>query len=304
MSKMMTMLAAAGAVCAACAGEGPSVTLTAKDATAKIELDGARVTSLVLGGEEVLWSPRVPGVPGGARWNHGGMPVCWPHFGATNAVNRFQHGFARNCRFTVVDTSSTPQRSRALLELRSNDETRRLFPHDFVLRIEATLSDTLHMSLKTVNVGTDAFTFNGGFHPYFRIGERDRVRVTGTDGLAFCDSRVKSELNATWRGDMRLLSSFDHVFAEKGPTTTHSIVDPVLGRTITGTSSGVPRLVVWNPGAEEPVAANPGPGELAEGDWRHIVCVEPAFLWRDAAVTLPPGGRHEITFEISVAATR
>ena len=52
-------------------------------------------------------------------------------------------------------------------------------------------------------------------------------------------------------------------------------------------------------GAEEPVSANPGPGQLSLGDWRHLVCVEPAVLWKDAAVTVPPGGRHEISFEIS-----
>ena len=55
---------------------------------------------------------------------------------------------------------------------------------------------------------------------------------------------------------------------------------------------------LW-PGAEEPVSANPGPGQLSLDDWCHLVCVEPAVLWKDAAVVLPPGGRHEISFEIS-----
>ena len=49
-------------------------------ASAKIALDGARVVSFRVGGEEVIWNSRVPGRPT-AKWNHGGIPVCWPWFG-------------------------------------------------------------------------------------------------------------------------------------------------------------------------------------------------------------------------------
>ena len=281
--------------------DGPAVTLATKNAAAKIALDGAKVLSYVANGQEVLWMSRVPGVPGGKGWNHGGIPVCWPHFGAPNEAMPYQHGFVRNFRFRQTGYSSSPECSRVVLQLKSDERTRAIWPHDFTLQVEFTLTDSLRMVLRTVNTGKDAFTFTGGFHPYFRIGERDRTTVTGTDALPFCDSRVTDKFGDPWKGDMKLLSSFDHVFVETRTTTAHSIVDPVLGRTIVGTSSGVPRLVVWNPGTEEPAAGNPGPGGLAVGDWRNIVCVEPAIIWKDAAVALPPGGRHEITFEISVS---
>ena len=275
------------------------VSLSTRTASAKIDLEGARVTSFVTGGQEVLWMPRVSGYVGGTNWVHGGIPVCWPRFGWSDSETVLQHGFARKFRFSLLESSCAPERARALLELRSDARTRALWPHDFTVRLEVTLTDSLHLSLRTVNTGTDGFTLTCGFHPYFRLGDRDRAYVTGTDGLLFCDSRVTCDFGGPWTGDMRLLSSFDHVFVEPGSTASHSIVDPVLGRTIVGTSSGVSRLVVWNPGEEEPVSAKPGPGELSAGDWRHLVCVEPAVLWKDAAVVVPPGGRHEISFEIS-----
>ena len=275
------------------------VTLTTESATAKIALDGARVISYVSGGREVLWSPKVPGVPG-TGWIHGGIPVCWPYFGGKASETCPMHGFARDCRFKVVDSSSSAVCSRVLLQLESNEETRKTWPHDFTLQVEVTLMDSLHLTLRTLNRGKDAFAFTGGFHPYFRIGDVMQSRVTGVDGLRFCDSRVTSEFGGPWTGDLRLSDTHDHVFIEKTTTAARTIVDPVLGRTIDWMSSGVPRFVLWNPGPEDEAADDPAPGQLATGDWRHIACVEPALIWKDAAVTLPPGGRHEIAFEISV----
>ena len=278
---------------------GSVVTLTTESATAKIALDGARVISYVSGGREVLWSPKVPGVPG-TGWIHGGIPVCWPYFGGKASETCPPHGFARDCRFKVVDSSSSAVCSRVLLQLESSEETRRTWPHDFTLQVEVTLTDSLHLTLRTLNRGKDAFAFTGGFHPYFRLGDVAQARVTGVDGLRFCDSRVTSEFGGPWTGDLRLSDAHDHVFIETTTTAARTIIDPVLGRTIDWMSSGVPRLVLWNPGPEDEAADNPAPGQLATGDWRHIACVEPALIWKDAAVTLPPGGRHEIAFEISV----
>ena len=39
-------------------------------------------TRFKVGGDEVLWNPRVPGEPQ-AKWNHGGIPMCWPWFGSS-----------------------------------------------------------------------------------------------------------------------------------------------------------------------------------------------------------------------------
>ena len=294
-----------GMVCAAAfAAAAPFVELATSKATARIELDGARVASFRVGGDEVLWNSRVRGEVG-AKWNHGGIPVCWPWFGKSGGHGEGEmHGFAKSSRFEVVSTSSCAERAQAVLRLRSDERTRRIWPHDFELVYEATLTDTLRLSLRTVNTGGDAFSFTAGFHPYFRLGDRDHARVTGLDGMAFCDSRVKTTLDETWRGDLRLNASYDHVFDEKGASAAHSIVDPSLGRRIDGTSSGVSRLVIWTPGVDEATDENPGPGRLGSGDWRHFACVEPAFLWDGREITLPPGCRHQFDFEISVSPLR
>lgn len=291
-------------ICAAAlAAAVPAVELATAKATARIELDGARVVSFRANGEEVIWNSRVPGVPQSSRWSHGGIPVCWPWFGLSGGHGKDDpHGFARSSRFEVVSTSSNAERAQAVLRLRSDARTRQIWPHDFELVYEATLTDTLRLSLRTVNTGDAPFSFSAGFHPYFRLGDRRDAKVTGVDGLRFCDARIGTTPDATWRGDLDLSAAagYDHVFDEKWASASHVIVDRSLGRRICETSSGVTRLVIWTPEIREDAKENPGPGQLGVGDWRHFACVEPAFLWDDREITLQPGGRQQFDFEIAV----
>ena len=288
--------------CANCrCGEAPFVVLATEKATARISLYGARVVSFAVGGDEVVWTTRVPADPQ-SRWGHGGIPLCWPWFGTSGGHDKdSMHGIAKSSRFELVSLSQCAERSQAILRLRSDDRTRRLWPHDFELVYEVTLTDSLRLSLRTVNTGEDAFSYTAGFHPYFRLGDRCRARVTGTDGLAFCDSRVTNVLDKVWSGDLGLAASYDHVFDEKGASSAHSIIDPSLGRRIYATASGVTRLVVWVPDGDEEAVENPGPGKIGSGDWRHFACVEPAFLWDGREIVLKPGERHQFVYEISVS---
>lgn len=293
-------VAARAGDCAGC-GDAPFVDMSTGMASARISLLGARVVSFKVGGDEVLWNPRVPGEPQ-AKWNHGGIPVCWPWFGSSGPRGKDEpHGFAKASRFELVSLTQCRERSQAILRLRSSESTRKAWPHDFEVVYEAVLTDTLRLSLRTENTGSDAFAYTAGFHPYFRLGERDLAYVTGVDGLAFCDSRVKDVLDGTWAGVFRLNTSYDHVFDEKGASSAHSIVDPSLCRRIYVTASGVSGLVIWTPDADEATSESPGPGKLGAGDWRHFACVEPAFLWARRALVLKPGERHQFVYEISVA---
>ncbi len=277
---------------------GPAVTLATEKSSIKIDPVGARIVSLRLGGDEILWMPRVPGVPG-AAWNHGGIPLCWPWFGTSGGRDKSAaHGFAKDFRFSLAAYDSNAARSHVAMQLESNDSTRRIWPHDFKLTFEATLTDTLRISLRTENTGDKPFSFTAGMHPYFLLGDRTKAKITGVDGLKFCDSRVKSTLDEIWSGDLTLVKSLDHVFNEKKQYANHSVVDPVSGRTLVCTSSGVDRLVVWCAGEKEGICGRPG--GLESGDWKKFVCCEPAMLWDDGEVVLPPGGRHQFDFEISV----
>ena len=293
------VVAAAIAAAAVAASGADTVKLATERAEATVSLHGGRILSFKTSEcGELLWRPR-EWRHGGPGWAHGGIPLCWPWFGSRGPVPGMLHGFAWMQRFEVRGEKKSAERSEVVLGFSSNAETRKIWPYDFDVELKVTLTDRLSLELRTTNTGTGTFQLTTGFHPYFAIGERDRAVVTGTDGMMFCDSRVNRKLDNVWKGDMKLVSSFDHVFVEPKSTAAHSLLDPVLGRRIDERSVGAARLVVWNPGAEEEYSPNPKPGDLAAGDWRRMVCVEPAILWPDAERQVAPGRTHVISTEIS-----
>jgi glucose-6-phosphate 1-epimerase len=281
------------------AAEPAILTLETERSTAVVSLFGGRVMSLKIDGEELLWHP-IEWNNKGDKWCHGGIPICWPWFGSSGPNKNVTHGFAWRSLFEVRSKKVSPVRSELVLGLRPSPKTRKEWPHEFDLEYTIVLTDILKLTLKTRNTGTAPFILTTGFHPYFFIGDRNRTVITGTDGMKYCDSRLTTDYNSVWKGNMKLLSSFDHVFVETYPTALHKIIDPLLDRRIAVSSSGAKRLVVWNPGIEEPASKKPMPGDLAIGDWQHLVCVEPAILWKEAAIDMKPGAVHELATEISV----
>ena len=299
MKTILSTMAAALSACAIFAAEPSIVRLDTGRSSATVSLHGGRVMSFKTGGEEVLWSPKSWNHKGD-KWCHGGIPLCWPWFGKSGPTPDVAHGFAWRSRFELRSRKDSDGRSELVLGLKPTDASRKEWPCEFDLEYSIVLSDTLSLRLKTTNTGTKPFALTAGFHPYFFIGDRDRAFVTGTDGMKYCDSRLTTKYDSVWKGNMKLTSSFDHVFVEPYPTALHKIVDPLLDRSISVSSSGAARLVVWNPGVEEEAFENPDPGQLAVGDWRHLVCVEPSILWKEAAVELKPGAVHELKAEISL----
>ena len=299
MKTIFSAIAAALSAGALFAAESSIIRLDTGRSSATVSLDGGRVMSFKTGGEEVLWSPKSWNHKGDS-WCHGGIPLCWPWFGKSGPTPDVVHGFAWRSRFEVRGRKDSAGRSELVLGLKPTEASRKEWPCDFDLEYTIVLSDKLSLRLKTANTGTAPFALTAGFHPYFFIGDRDRASVTGTDGMKYCDSRLTTKYDGVWKGDLKLVSSFDHVFVEPCSTALHKIVDPLLDRRISVSSSGAARLVVWNPGVEEDAFENPGPGQLAVGDWRHLVCVEPSILWKEAAIMLKPGETHELKAEISL----
>ena len=64
-----------------------------------------------------------------ANDHRGGVPVCFPQFSDFGPLA--QHGFARNSAFEVLEATG----DSVSLVLRSSEESRKLWPHDFELVI-------------------------------------------------------------------------------------------------------------------------------------------------------------------------
>lgn len=77
-----------------------------------------------------------------------------------------QHGFARDCEFTLVEDTDISVKFR----LQSNNETHKIYPFDFELDIEYILEGSnLIIKWVVTNKGSKVMPFQIGAHPAFNF---------------------------------------------------------------------------------------------------------------------------------------
>lgn len=83
------------------------------------------------------------------------------------AFNLPRHGFARELDFELENSTE----SSAVFFLKSNDETKTVYPFDFELRIHYGLSEDgrLNVMYEVQNAGRESMLFSLGAHPAFKV---------------------------------------------------------------------------------------------------------------------------------------
>jgi len=201
----------------------------------------------------------------------GGIPVCWPWFGADpDDLGRPAHGFVRNRQWEVSASESLADGStKVILELADSEETRKIWPHPFKLNIEITVGDSLSVALVTYNNGDENVTISQALHTYFYVGDIGKVSVLGLDGVEYLD-KVDDFAEKTQSGPVTINGEVDRIY--KGVSGELVIEDESLGRKIRIASTGCSTAVIWNPWSE--IAASMG--DLNDDDYRKMICVETA----------------------------
>jgi glucose-6-phosphate 1-epimerase len=270
----------------------PEVVLAGKYGSAEISLLGANVLSYRPTGHfPVLFRPAKRDYNRGEPF-HGGIPLCWPQFGRMFSKELPGHGFASLMVFEVRGSKYTEDMTEITLGLKSDGETRKLWPYEFDLEYTVSVSMKLNLRLVTRNTGKAAFGFSCGFHPYFAVSSAPECTVRGLDGCRFTDARTKEMTVGVQRGDLVIGAEKDHVF-DMAAAARHEValVDGALKRAVAVVSSGNRNTVVWNPGA------GGEPRDMAAGDAGRFVCVEPVGDWPGGR-TLEPGASDEFTVAI------
>jgi glucose-6-phosphate 1-epimerase len=201
----------------------------------------------------------------------GGIPVCWPWFGADpEDLGRPAHGFVRNRQWQVTASESLADGStKVVMGLVDTDETRDIWPHPFRLSIEITVGDSLKVALLTQNTGNESITISQALHTYFYVGDIGEVQVLGLDGTEYLD-KVDDFVQKTQSGPVTVQGEVDRIY--KGVSGELVIDDASLRRKIRIVSTGCSTAVVWNPWIE--IAASMA--DLEDGDYRRMICVETA----------------------------
>jgi len=220
----------------------------------------------------------------------GGIPICWPWFGAAvDDTDNPDHGFVRNRYWNVSAVESLNNGdTKVQLDLVDSSETRAMWPHQFHLCLDITIGDSLTLSLVTENRGEKSFVITEALHAYFNVGDASQVQVLGLEKTEYLNKN-EDFVKVCQVGAVTLQQATDNIHVNVGGNLT--INDPVFNRKIRITSSGNNNVVVWNPWSEGAAAMN----DLETEDYKNFVCVEIANAASNIIEILPAAAYRMVT---------
>ncbi|HES77301.1 MAG TPA: D-hexose-6-phosphate mutarotase [bacterium] len=270
----------------------PIAILRTEHAEARVMLQGAQIIHYQVDNQPpIIWvGEEAKAVPGKSL--RGGVPVCWPWFGAGND-GQPAHGFARNVNWQVAGSKADDTSVTLTLELLPNETSQKYWPHDFRLSLEVQLADSLKMTLMTEHRGTESCTITQALHTYLRVGDIAKVSITGLADTAFLDKTRDMLRDIQNEAALRLNSETDRVYLE---TDAEVIVeDAALQRRIHVRKDGSRSTVVWNPWDKKA----DGFPDMRADEYAQMLCIETTNA-ADDKIQLAPGETHCMVSEILV----
>jgi glucose-6-phosphate 1-epimerase len=253
----------------------PKVKITLESGTsAEIYLYGAHLTSFKTetGKELIFMSSKA--IFKEEKAIRGGVPIIFPQFGGGPLP---QHGFGRNSKFDLLETSvaGDSNSAKVVLALHDNASTRKVWNHAFELKIIAELSfhpqlkSKLRLSMDVTNKSNEGITFTSALHTYFKVDDVEKVAIRSLKNLEYLD-KVTQKKEKEHRDEVTISSETDSVY--------HSAPDHVTiidGETkISITKHNFSDYVIWNPHKEKCTTI----ADMGTDDWKTFVCVEAAAV--------------------------
>lgn len=266
-------------------------------ATGKIALQGAHVMAWQpkFLANPVLWlSSNARYVKG--RSIRGGVPICWPWFGAHPTDSTLcPHGFVRVIPWRVMDIDATPTgATRIIMEMQQTEEAQRQLSYPYELTLTITIGRRLRVDLATTNHAEHPFVISEAFHTYFNVSDLSNIKITGMQDHVYLDKLLKYERNVEHNPLTFDGSEYDRVYVNH--SSDCAIHDSGFNRIIHVSKSGSDTTVVWNPGPDK--AATMGDMGV-EDEWRKTICVETTNAM-DNMVVINPGRKHVLSAEYSI----
>ncbi len=271
-----------------------AVVVTSPAAHGALFLHGGQVTSWVPtgAGTDVLFVSRQ------AVWQRdrairGGIPVCFPWFGAhpTNPAAP-SHGFARLREWRLASIEPRGDGVVVAVDYSSDAASRELWPHEFHLRLEVAFGATLQVALTVTNSGRETFSFEEALHTYFAVADVRSASLSGLAGARYLDT-VGGIREARQQGDVRFEAETDRIYFTTDGAVIHDRSRP---RRITVHKKNSANTVVWNPWIARAIAL----ADFGDDEWTRMLCVETCNV-RDAAIPLDPGHSHTMTTAVALS---
>ena len=289
--------------------ELPVLLISNRYAHAAIALQGAQVLEYTpRDAQPVIWlSDRVEYKRGQSQ--RGGIPVCWPWFGALErnpaAVRSLAqnaqpapgnspgaHGLARARDWTIRSIRENDSHTEVTLNFVTDSVTQSQWAHAAELQLTVSVGETLRLELTTHNLGTQQLALTQALHTYFAISAIDNVYLTGFENSHYIDT-LDDWYDHNQQGAINFTSETDRIYLDV-PTTVR-LHDSGWNRIIQLQTQNSTSAVVWNPWIEKSKRLS----QFAPDAWREMVCIETANVLDDM-VELAPQAAHTLTLEIRV----
>lgn len=247
-------------------------------------LHGAHLVSYVHQGIERIWlSPKSEFQL--ERPIRGGVPICWPWFGA-HAEDNSQpaHGFARTSLWQLKQLEENAELAFAILTLSSEHPD---YPLEAEYRIELT-PNQVSLTLSTKNLGDAPIKLSEALHTYLPISDLETASLHGLQQVSYADKLKNYALAVEDREAVYLTEPTDRVYFDTAKSL--ELVDSGWGRTTRISKSGSATTVVWNAGEQTAASML----DLGADNYRGYICVEAANAL-DASINLEAGSSHRLT---------
>jgi glucose-6-phosphate 1-epimerase len=262
-------------------------------AEAEVYRHGAHLTRYAPGDRrEVLWVSD-HSAWGGDQPIRGGVPVCFPWFGAKEDDEEApSHGFARLREWEVDSVGQESGQTSVTLTLADDEDSRAMWDHRFELRMSVCLSDHLKMTLEVRNVDEKPMTFTEALHTYLAVSDVRQVSISGLGQVEYID-KLTGRREKQDDAAIRFTGETDRIYVNTEDDCV--LDDPAWGRRIVVRKENSRSTVVWNPWVDKSGRME----DFGDEEWPGMVCIETANA-ADNAVTLEPGQTWPMSVGISV----
>jgi len=255
--------------------------------TARIFLQGAHIDAFQPKGEKpLLWTSAANDYQAGCGIR-GGVPICWPWFGAHATAGFPQHGFARTSLWDLDSVNEYDDALEITLSLSISDDNKPYWPHHTGVAVCFRLSDTLSISLININHGDSDVSLTQALHSYFPIGDIHQLQASGFKGAKYVEFAQGPYPQS--QDHVLFNAETDRVYTDLGSVQQLHTTDGVIEICRENSASAV----LWNPWIDKSQRLS----RFNDHDYLSMVCLEAANVAEDK-ITLAPNTRHTLTTHI------